>query len=168
MNCPVCEKPMVEEDFGGVQVDVCRDGCKGIWFDWLELVRLDENSEGVGEALQEALRSPRVNDGDRPQLNCPKCGMPMQTHKYKSAKEVNVDECYGCGGYFLDSGELQEVRDKYMTDEEEQAYVDKLLEEFPEMQAMKEAMAEEKAQTREAAGFKLARLLREKISSLIS
>ena len=48
MNCPVCEKPMVAEDFGGVQVDACRDGCKGIWFDWLELVRLDENHEGFG------------------------------------------------------------------------------------------------------------------------
>jgi len=168
MNCPVCEKPMVEEYFGGVQVDVCRDGCKGIWFDWLELVRLDENSEGAGAALEEALRSPRVNDDDRGQLNCPKCGIPMQTHKYKSAKEVNVDECYGCGGYFLDSGELQEVRDNYMTEEEEQAYVHKLLEDFPEIQAMDEAVAAEKAQMREAAGFKLARLLRETFSSLIN
>jgi Zn-finger nucleic acid-binding protein len=167
MNCPVCEKLMAEEDFGGVQVDVCRDGCKGIWFDWLELVRLDENSEGAGAALEEALRSPRVNDADRGQLNCPKCGIPMQTHKYKSAKEVNVDECYGCGGFFLDSGELQEVRDNYMTEEEEEAYVQKLLEEFPEMQAMGEAVAAEKAQQREAAGRKLGSLLREKLSSLI-
>ena len=168
MNCPVCEKPMVEEDFGGVQVDVCRDGCKGIWFDWLELVRLDENSEGAGAALEEALRSPRVNDDDRGQLNCPKCGMPMQTHKYKSAKEVNIDECYGCGGYFLDSGEIREVRDNYMTEEQEQAYVDKLLEDFPEIQAMDEAVAAEKAQQREAAGFKLARLLHGTFSSLIN
>ena len=168
MNCPVCEKSMVEEDFGGVQVDVCRDGCKGIWFDWLELVRLDENSEGAGAALEEALKSPRINDADRPQLNCPKCGMPMQTHKYKSAKEVTVDECDGCGGVFLDSGELLEVRDNCMTEEEEQAYVHKLLEEFPEMQAMNEAEAAEKNRQRQAAGFKLARLLREKFSSLIN
>lgn len=167
MNCPVCEKPMVEEDFGGVQVDVCKDGCKGIWFDWLELVRLDENSEGAGAALEEALRSPRVNDADRGQLNCPKCQMAMQMHKYKSAKEVNVDECYGCGGFFLDSGELQEVRDSYMTEEEEDAYVQKLLEEVPEYQAMKEEMAAQKAEQREAAGRKLGRLLRGKLSSLI-
>jgi Zn-finger nucleic acid-binding protein len=168
MNCPVCDKPMVEEDFGGVQVDVCRDGCKGIWFDWLELVRLDENHEGLGVALDEALKSPRVNDDNRGQINCPKCGMTMQTHKYKSAKEVNVDECYGCGGFFLDSGELKEVRDNYMTEEEERAYVDKLLADFPEIQAMKEEMGAEKAQQREAAGRKLGSILGEKLSSLIS
>lgn len=167
MNCPVCEKPMVEEDFSGVQVDVCRDGCKGIWFDWLELVRLDENHEGLGVSLEEALKSPRVNDGEREQLNCPKCGMAMQTHKYKSAKEVNVDECYGCGGFFLDSGELQEIRGNYMTEEEEQAYVDKLLEEFHEIQAMKEEMTAEKMEVREAAGRKLGSILRGKLFSLI-
>lgn len=168
MNCPVCEKPMVEEDFGGVEVDVCKDGCKGIWFDWLELVRLDENHEGLGAALEEALKSPRVNDDDREQINCPKCAMTMQTHKYKSAKEVNVDECYGCGGFYLDSGELKEIRDNYMTEEEEDAYVQKLLEEFPEMQAMDEAIALEKAEQREAAGRKLGSILRGKLFSLIS
>jgi Zn-finger nucleic acid-binding protein len=159
---------MVEEDFGGVKVDVCRDGCKGIWFGWLELVRLDENNEGAGEALEEALRSPRVNDDDRGQLNCPKCGIAMQMHKYQSAKEVNVDECYVCGGFFLDSGELKDVRDGYMTEEEEEAYVQKLLEEVPEYQAMKEEMSAEKVEVREAAGLKLAGLLREKLSSLIN
>jgi len=167
MNCPVCEKPMVEEDFGGIQVDVCKDGCKGIWFDWLELVRLDENHEGLGVSLGEALKNPRVNDGDRGQINCPKCGMTMHTHKYKSAKEVNVDECYGCGGFFLDSGELQEVRDSYMTEEQEDAYVQKLLEEVPEYQAMKEEMAAEKMEVREAAGRKLTSILKGKLSSLI-
>ena len=34
MNCPICKKEMVEEDFGGVVIDVCKNGCKGIWFDW--------------------------------------------------------------------------------------------------------------------------------------
>jgi hypothetical protein len=47
MNCPVCSKAMVEKDFGGVRVDVCQDGCKGIWFDWMELIKLDEQNEGL-------------------------------------------------------------------------------------------------------------------------
>ena len=159
---------MVEEDSGGVQVDVCKDGCKGIWFDWLELVRLDENHEGLGVSLDEALKSPRVNDGGRELINCPKCAMTMQTHKYKSAKEVNVDECYGCGGFFLDSGELQEIRDSYMSEEEEDAYVQKLLEDVPEYQVMKEEMAVEKMEVREAAIKKLGSILRGKLSSLIN
>jgi Zn-finger nucleic acid-binding protein len=118
---------MVEEDFGGVLVDVCRKGCKGIWFDWGELKELDENHEGVGRAIEEALKSLRRNDPDRGSLNCPKCGVKMREHKYKNAKEVNVDECYACGGFFLDSGELKQIRDNYMNEDEREVYVQKLV-----------------------------------------
>jgi len=132
--CPVCKKNMIEEDFGGVKVDVCRDGCKSIWFDWFELTKLDEKNEGLGDALQEALHFPRVNDENRGSLNCPKCGLPLHRHLYKSSKEVNVDECYNCGGFLLDSGELTEIRDHHMSEQEEAAYLDKLLANIPEYQ----------------------------------
>jgi Zn-finger nucleic acid-binding protein len=160
MDCPVCGKSMVEQNFGGVQVDVCSKGCKGIWFDWLELVRLDENDEGAGQALEEALKSPRVNDANREKLNCPKCGSAMHAHKYASAKEVSVDECYGCGGFFLDSGELKEVRDNYMSEEEQDAYVDKLLADVPEYKEMAEEIRQEKAELRASAGRKFGGFLR--------
>jgi len=137
MKCPVCSQEMVEEDFGGTKVEVCRNGCKGIWFDHGELVNLDEKNEGLGQALQEALNYPRANEGKRGQLPCPKCGIPMQIHKYKRAKEVNVDECYNCGGFFLDSGELTEVRNTYMSDVEVQAYMQKLIDGIPEYQLAK-------------------------------
>ena len=158
MNCSVCGKLMVEEDFGGVRVDVCRNGCKGIWFDWQELIRLDENNEGVGNALEEALKSPRVNEAEREQLQCPRCGIPMHAHKYGRAKEVNVDECYACGGFFLDSGELRQIRDNFMSDEEREAYVQKLLDEIPEYKAKEEEL--EKAQLRKKAGSKFGKVLR--------
>lgn len=131
MDCPACGKSMVEEIFGNVHVDVCKNGCKGIWFDWGELKRLDESNEGTGEALEEALKSPRVNDAERGQLKCPKCGIAMHVHKYSSAKEVNVDECYGCGGFFLDSGELREIREHHMSHEERDVYIDKLINDTP-------------------------------------
>jgi len=118
---------MVKEDFGDVWVDVCKSGCKGIWFDWGELQELDESHESVGRALGEALKNPRVNDADRGPLKCPKCGIEMHTHRYKNAKEVNVDECYACGGFFLDSGELREIRDNYMSEGERDVYVQKLV-----------------------------------------
>lgn len=127
MNCPVCGKLLVEQDFGDVRVDVCKNGCKGIWFDWQELRRLDENHEGVGKALEEALDSSRVNDADREPLTCPKCGIAMHAHKYSNAKEVNVDECYACGGFFLDSGELCVIRDSYMSEQEREVYLRKLV-----------------------------------------
>ncbi len=132
MKCPVCSKDMVEQDFGSAKVDVCVDGCKGIWFDWLELTKLDEGNEGAGKALQEALKAPRNNGEGRDQINCPKCAIPMQIHSYKLAKEINVDECYKCAGFYLDAGELKEIRANAMTDEELEAYTKKLLSEIPE------------------------------------
>ncbi|MBN2121215.1 MAG: zf-TFIIB domain-containing protein [Candidatus Omnitrophica bacterium] len=132
MKCPVCSAAMVEEDFGGVKVDVCRQGCKGIWFDWMELEKLDENNEGCGKALKEALNWQRVNDEGRPPVDCPKCGLPMHIHIYKSSKEINVDECYKCGGFFLDSGELKLIRDNTMTDEELEVYAESLMSDVPE------------------------------------
>ena len=153
MNCPVCGKLMVEEDFGDVQVDVCKNGCKGIWFDWGELKRLDEKNEDLGRALDEALKSPRVNDEDRGPIKCPKCSIAMHAHKYSSAKEVNVDECYSCGGFFLDSGELREIRDNYMSEEERDAYVQKLVNEMPLIKHT------EKVKSRAAACQKLGGLL---------
>jgi len=131
MNCPACGMSMVEEDFGNAQVDVCKNGCKGIWLDWGELKELDENHEGFGNALEETLKSPRANDINRGPLMCPKCGMKMRAHKYRNAKEVNVDECYGCGGFFLDSGELKQIRDNYMSEQERHIYVQKLVAEVP-------------------------------------
>ena len=141
MNCPVCGKAMIVRNFG-VNVDVCLDGCKGMWFDWAELLMLDEENEGLGRALQAALAEPRTNDAGRGQLNCPKCGVPMRAHRYKRAHVVMVDECYNCGGFFLDSGELKEIRDHYLTDAEFQDYVSGIVDGVPEYQEGQEELAE--------------------------
>ena len=158
MICPVCHKEMTEEDFGGVMVDICKSGCKGIWFDWCELVKLDEKNEGLGKALKEAIEYPRTNNEDRQQINCPKCDIPMHIHKYQSAKEINVAECYACGGFFLDSGELRNVRDNFMGEEEEREYCQKLLDDMP---GFKEAQADsEKRKSRSDALMNLTRYVR--------
>lgn len=144
MNCPACGKEMVCEDFGA-QVDVCENGCSGIWFDQGELTRLNEADEGLGQLLENALRDPRNNaEQGRGKLVCPKCNIPMHSHKYARANEINIDECYNCGGIFLDSGELTQVRDHYMSDAEVDAYAEKLIHGVPGFdQAEKEQDAEE-------------------------
>jgi len=149
---------MEEQDFGGVVVDLCECGCKGIWFDWFELTKLDEKNEGVGEVLKRALNFSRVNDDNRAQINCPKCGLPMHVHKYQSSKEVNVDECYACGGFFLDSGELRLIRENFMSEEERETYASKLVEEMPEHDKAVEDLEKQKA--RNAAIDKFTRYLR--------
>lgn len=39
-------------------------------------------------------------------LICPKCGSEMRTYE---RNEVTVDQCTGCGGLFLDRGELERL-----------------------------------------------------------
>lgn len=130
MNCPVCSQLMVEKDFD-FNVHICESGCKGIWFDHGELQKFDKKNVRLGDALQAALNYPRTNDKKRAPLKCPKCNMVMHTHKYSSAQEVNVDECYGCGGFFLDSGELAAIRERSMDDEQIESYVDQIIEDIP-------------------------------------
>ena len=139
MNCPVCAKEMVQENFG-IKAYVCRNGCRGMWFDHGELQKIDQNNEAVAEAFKAALNYPRVNDKNRGPLTCPKCHTPMHPHKYERDQEVNVDECYGCGGFFLDSGELSDIRNAAMSDSDVETYVDKLIENIP---AYKNAKAQE-------------------------
>jgi len=147
MKCPVCSNEMVGEDFGGVMVDCCNNGCKGIWFDWNELSKLDELNEGLGSALQKALTYERTNDDGRGKINCPKCQIPMHIHKYEAAKEINVDECYQCGGFFLDSGELKAIRDDFMSDAERDAYMQKLLDNAPAFNQAQKDLEKEKLRT---------------------
>ena len=153
MKCPVCLQEMTEQDFGGVLVDVCKNGCKGMWFDWFELIKLDEKNEGCGSALKEALNYSRVNDAERGAINCPKCGIPMHMHKYQASKEVNVDECYACGGFFLDSGELRVIRDTFMSEEEQEAYAGKLIEEIPEYARAQEDLEKIKVRNKAIKNF---------------
>ncbi|MDN5924576.1 MAG: zf-TFIIB domain-containing protein [Xanthomonadales bacterium] len=158
MDCPVCNKTMSDEDFGGVQVQVCATGCKSIWFDNQELVKLDASNEGVGQALKNALAAPRSNDAHRAALHCPKCQVPMVAHKYEGEKEVNVDECYTCGGMLVDSGELKVIRDHHMSETEESTYLDKLLNDLPSYQQAEQDL--KKKELREKALKQYTRFLR--------
>ena len=144
MKCPVCGQEMVRENFG-IEVDVCEHGCKGIWFDQGELARLDEKDEGFGPALAAALHYPRNNHKQRGPIDCPKCGTPMRIHQYRRAKEVNVDECYRCGGFFLDSGELTEIRDRWMSEQEIADYADQLAKGVPGYIEVQDKLAGEKS-----------------------
>ncbi|MFH1489242.1 MAG: zf-TFIIB domain-containing protein, partial [Pseudomonadota bacterium] len=63
MDCPYCGKEMKEEDFGGAGIDVCREGCRGLWFEAFELKKLDKQDGGQGRGLEAALREPLAPEG---------------------------------------------------------------------------------------------------------
>jgi RNA polymerase-binding transcription factor DksA len=39
-------------------------------------------------------------------MHCPKCGMEMQTVRLRN---LDVDACFGCGGIFLEKGEIDVI-----------------------------------------------------------
>lgn len=153
MKCPACGENMVQKDFGGIIVDVCESGCSGVWFDWFELSKLDESNEGFGPELQSFLRKDQMLERTKEHIKCPKCGIPMHVHKYQSSKKVIVDECYACGGFFLDAGELSQIRKSFMTEGEEASYISKLVDGMPEFAVAQDDLQKKKMRTRAINGF---------------
>lgn len=42
-------------------------------------------------------------------MRCPKCGAPL---KERSFQKIAIDQCTGCGGIWLDAGELEQIAKK--------------------------------------------------------
>ena len=42
-------------------------------------------------------------------MHCPKCGAQLEEIEFRG---VRVDKCFGCGGVFLDDGELEQLAGK--------------------------------------------------------
>ena len=124
---------MVRENFGNVFVDVCAEGCRGIWFDGGELSRLDSERKGGGPSLRRALApadgvaefSPLVlpagtsdvSVGERP-WSCPQCDVELDVLEYDLQVTVAIDSCPECTGVFLEDGELAAIRKRKPTEDE--------------------------------------------------
>jgi Zn-finger nucleic acid-binding protein len=111
MKCPACENNLTEIQVGSLKVDVCQRGCGGIWFDAFELQQVDQQEETAGEALLQIERDESlVVDASRKRA-CPRCPeVKLYRHWFSSKIRVQVDECPNCGGYWLDAGELAQIR----------------------------------------------------------
>ncbi len=130
MQCPVCSAQLDQIKIGSVQFDVCKSGCGGIFFDDFELQKVDEPDEDAGELLGEIEGVPHFHRDPEQQLKCPKCEIPMMRHFFSVKQKVQVDECPSCGGFWLDCGELRQIRCEFKTEEERkqaaEAYFDTL------------------------------------------
>ncbi len=113
MKCPACFNELSSVTIGKLTVDVCRGGCGGIWFDAFELQQADEPHESVGELLVSLERDPHLHVDLSRKRACPKCADVKLKRRYFSAKRrIEIDECPGCGGCWLDAGELEKIREE--------------------------------------------------------
>jgi Zn-finger nucleic acid-binding protein len=113
MKCPACFNPLTQLTVGSLTVDVCRGGCGGIWCDAFELQTVDEPQESAGQWLINVERNPRLQVDHGRKRDCPKCdGVKLKRHYFSAKKKVEVDQCPGCAGYWLDAGEVEKIRDE--------------------------------------------------------
>ena len=113
MKCPACSRDLTKFTLGGVTVDACAGGCGGIWFDAFELQRVDEENEVRTEHLLRIQRDVSLVVDQLRKRDCPRCdGVKLKRHFFSAQKQVEVDHCPNCGGYWLDAGELEKIREE--------------------------------------------------------
>jgi hypothetical protein len=111
MKCPACFNELSQTQVGSLVVDVCQGGCGGIWFDSFELQRVDEEDELAGERLLQIKRNERIVVDTSRKRECPRCASTrLHRHFFSAKRRIEVDQCPNCGGYWLDAGELAQIR----------------------------------------------------------
>jgi uncharacterized protein len=111
MRCPACSRTLTAVTISSVTVDVCREGCAGVWFDQGELGSLDAATEDERRILGELTSRPTISVDASRRYRCPKCpDSVLMRHFFSAKRAVTVDECPTCAGIWLDSGELQWIR----------------------------------------------------------
>src|SRR6266571_4459582 len=98
MNCPACGTAMTEMTAGDANVQACKGGCGGLWFDEWQLRKVDQPDQSAGEALLHI--------------------------EQNAAVKLDPDERPKCEGLFLDPGELAEIRSDYRSDDERRKAAD--------------------------------------------
>lgn len=107
MKCPACKTALREKGAGGMVVDVCYGGCGGIWFDRRELERVDARS---ATSLHTVWRDPHKPVRQTEPRVCPRCdGQVLARRWFSEDVRVEVDECPGCQGLWLDEGEFSRI-----------------------------------------------------------
>jgi len=118
MKCPACFNVLTPQPVGGVTVDICEGGCGGVWLDAFELQRLEGKEESQTEYLLQIARDPTLVVDMARKRECPRCSsVKLKRRFFSPRRRVEIDECPGCGGVWLDAGELEEIR-KEMEEEQ--------------------------------------------------
>ncbi len=96
----------------GISVKSC-PSCGGIWLDKNELQAIQESDEH--DYSEELSRIPFLASNAyemarqklQPDIQCPACGVGMESREYARCSQVMIDVCPSCHGIWLDKGELE-------------------------------------------------------------
>ncbi|MBW1879412.1 MAG: zf-TFIIB domain-containing protein [Deltaproteobacteria bacterium] len=107
MHCAKCQGQIETMDVDGVEVDRC-DQCGGFWFDAKELDHVLKHGKAALLAHGDGTGfTPGAED--RATAICPRCLTPLVRVDSLAVEGLHYDECAGCGGVWLDRGELEAI-----------------------------------------------------------
>ena len=143
--CPACGKIMKkvyleDQDF---IVDICLDGCGGIWLDNRELAKVDEKKENITPIEEAKKNRDYIEVNTALERECPICHKPMVKNNVSVKDEITIDECYHCGGKFFDHCELEAMRNQYESDAQRLADIRQLALNSDKMQIILDKMLRE-------------------------
>ena len=120
IKCPACQNEMVKVFIPseGINLDICLNGCGGIYFDNQEYKHFDEQDENIDEIIEAIKDKVFIEVDENLPRTCPACGARMVKNFSSIKKEIQIEECYSCGGKFLDNNELLKIREEFATEKE--------------------------------------------------
>lgn len=113
IRCPACGNKMkkVFIPSAGLNVDICVDGCGGIYFDRKEIQHFQKGNDNSYNEIKKELSGKIFTPVNQNETRvCPVCAAKMVKTKIQGLN-VEIDTCYSCGGIFLDNGELELIRE---------------------------------------------------------
>ena len=118
MYCPRTNTPLEPLLVGGITVFTSAQG--GVFFDNSQIFKFSSPELKHGQVLLKHLSNYTENEGDvSMRVNCPKCpSIVMMRRFFSPLKVVEIDECPGCAGIWLDSGELAKIHENHLTPKE--------------------------------------------------
>jgi Zn-finger nucleic acid-binding protein len=119
MKCPRTGTQLKTIKVGGIEIEIS-ESCGGAFFDNSELDKFKDPKSVRGSALVKHLRKfSSISLNEKERIKCPKCENVVMMRRYFSPlKVLEIDECPGCAGIWLDTGELSKLHDNHLSERE--------------------------------------------------
>jgi Zn-finger nucleic acid-binding protein len=105
-NCIKCDEKLKLHTILDVEIDLC-PGCGGMWLDDGEIKQLSQRaSDALSEMEKLEKGGASGNAKNVIDTPCPACKGKLMIVSFGP---TNIEHCSGCGGVFLDRGELEKA-----------------------------------------------------------
>jgi len=110
MRCPKCKVLMQRIEYEDVPIRLCGE-CGGTWLSELSLKAImHKRQQRLPEPVQQKFLDLADRSDSKEELACLSCGKIMTKQAFMDWDDIVIDRCAGCGGIWLDPGELEKIQ----------------------------------------------------------